>query len=874
MSCWDTFQNLEGHHKNKILTELQAVFGGSFEFEASIYLMQWLELQPWQEAINVNLQGTNVIKAKQLMDATIAQLSEHKKKLEGLASLSPLNDFHNVLLAKKVQEVIQELEAKYGNDPVKLAEYFHGVVSKLRELVRNATSIPLETLSTVEMEDMDTEDNSPPDQYAGLKQQLEILVKESQKNDALLKEIEQLKEQYVIKFQEVSGKIDKYQMEAQKTKNSTHISENEKKQKLEQIKQETERMQHELSKMGEELSIAKRLGFIECLCTHLKKLSDIVKTCSEEIAEWRHLQQRSLCGFPCPQPLDKLQEVCETLAELLWKLFQQASQLDNLFHQAFQGNEIELKRMDNVKTSARNLMRVFLNRTFITEKQPPQVLKIQTKFGVAVRHLLGDKLNVQIHPPEVTCSLISEKQAQGLHIGNRSKSTVSSNNNPVLNSKKALEFNQVTGKLIGEFKNLSLTKATRQGGKNKEVVTEEKSALLFTTQINLGKEQFNISVMSVPVVVTVHGNQQCEAEATVFWDNAFAEKERKLFDVPDQVEWSRVADALNKRWVLNNELALDPENMAFLATKLFPGKLEGGRENAMVTRQMFYKDHMDKRSFSFWKWYFGAMDVVSKRLLDEWKEGRVTGFVSKNTAHDLLKDCNPGTFLLRFSEGEVGGVSVAYVSFTDGGHCEVYDVAPWTNAHLQMRKFSDRLKDLEELVYLYPHTDKNEAFSQYYTNDENAAAENTEYQQAFLAVRLAGKQGGKSPMYQAGKDGSMETLSSNSFPLSGFPDLPYGLYPGGSPASPSSPQSVTSSTFLDGTELGLANQEIVGEYGQMASELALSQVFLSGLQGGPVGGQLGGQLTGPASYMVAMAAAMGDDFADLLLNETNPAQPQ
>lgn len=34
-----------------------------------------------------------------------------------------------------------------------------------------------------------------------------------------------------------------------------------------------------------------------------------------------------------------------------------------------------------------------------------------------------------------------------------------------------------------------------------------------------------------------------------------------------------------------------------------------------------------------------------------------------------------------------------------------------------MRKFSDRLKDLEELVYLYPHTDKNEAFSQYYTND-------------------------------------------------------------------------------------------------------------------------------------------------------------
>ena len=30
------------------------------------------------------------------------------------------------------------------------------------------------------MEDMDTEENAPPDQYAVLKQQLEILVKESQ----------------------------------------------------------------------------------------------------------------------------------------------------------------------------------------------------------------------------------------------------------------------------------------------------------------------------------------------------------------------------------------------------------------------------------------------------------------------------------------------------------------------------------------------------------------------------------------------------------------------------------------------------------------------------------------------------------------------
>ena len=51
------------------------------------------------------------------------------------------------------------------------------------------------------------------------------------------------------------------------------------------------------------------------------------------------------------------------------------------------------------------------------------------------------------------------------------------------------------------------------------------------------------------------------------------------------------------------------------------------------------------------------------------------------------------------------------------GQCEAVDVEPWTNTHLQMRKFSDRLKDLEELVFLYPNIDKRAAFGPYYTND-------------------------------------------------------------------------------------------------------------------------------------------------------------
>jgi len=34
---------------------------------------------------------------------------------------------------------------------------------------------------------------------------------------------------------------------------------------------------------------------------------------------------------------------------------------------------------------------------------------------------------------------------------------------------------------------------------------------------------FCVQTLSLPAVVTVHGNQECNALATILWDNAFAE---------------------------------------------------------------------------------------------------------------------------------------------------------------------------------------------------------------------------------------------------------------------------------------------------------------------------------------------------------------
>ena len=57
------------------------------------------------------------------------------------------------------------------------------------------------------------------------------------------------------------------------------------------------------------------------------------------------------------------------------------------------------------------------------------------------------------------------------------------------------------------------------------MVTEEKFTLLFRTRFAIGggELEMDVKTSSLPVVVIVHVTQQPQAEATIFWDNAFAE---------------------------------------------------------------------------------------------------------------------------------------------------------------------------------------------------------------------------------------------------------------------------------------------------------------------------------------------------------------
>lgn len=52
----------------------------------------------------------------------------------------------------------------------------------------------------------------------------------------------------------------------------------------------------------------------------------------------------------------------------------------------------------------------------------------------------------------------------------------------------------------------------------------------------------------------------------------------------------------------------------------------------------------------------------------------IMGFVSKEMERALLKDRQPGTFLLRFSESHLGGITFTWVERKDNGESRVADL--------------------------------------------------------------------------------------------------------------------------------------------------------------------------------------------------------
>lgn len=181
----------------------------------------------------------------------------------------------------------------------------------------------------------------------------------------------------------------------------------------------------------------------------------------------------------------------------------------------------------------------------------------------------------------------------------------------------------------------------------------------------------------------------------------------------------------------------------------------------MLSWSQFCKEVLPDRTFTFWEWFHRILSLTSNHMQRLWKENYVLGFINKHDAENLLKQKQQnGCFLLRFSDSELGGVTIAYLttdpyrkyhkaslfefrpekrhSLVLTEHTQqVSMVAPFTTKDLSQRSMADTIFDLENLTFLYPDIPK-DAFKKFCSSNSTPQNGPNGYVPHQLVTQVAG----------------------------------------------------------------------------------------------------------------------------------------
>lgn len=400
-------------------------------------------------------------------------------------------------------------------------------------------------------------------------------------------------------------------------------------------------------------------------------------------------------------------------------------------------------------------------------------------------------------------------------------------NGEILNNSNILEFQESTGHMICHFRNMQLKKIKRTEKRGSESVMDEKFVLLFFTEfrvaddsflpqkssmsprIKRGDMLFHLLALSLPVVVIVHGNQEPHAWATVTWHNAFAIPDELLYTVPDRVTWRDLGHVLSEKFRSITGRGLSQQNLQYLAEKVYRNRVSS--DDVLISWNQFSKEPLADTTFTFWEWIHSILKLVREHLRELWRDERIWGFIGKRGCVELLlsptheEPALVGTFLLRFSESELGGVTIAWVSDSAELAAQnpslndkvqisrlspsdpnsvnvVMHLQPMMGSDLRTRSLADRIRDLNDLVYLFPNIPKDDAFADYYS--PIVSLNSSSYIRSILVTTIAANypktiqlnQSNKSPRSQHSSNHEL-TSNSNTTHASGSQCSPDNYYP-------------------------------------------------------------------------------------------------
>ncbi|KAK2512380.1 signal transducer and activator of transcription 2 [Columba livia] len=479
----------------------------------------------------------------------------------------------------------------------------------------------------------------------------------------------------------------------------------------------------------------------------------------QELGDWRERQQRACMGAPADTCLRPLETWFTELGQRLFQLLQLLRALGELRQKVTYERDPLKAEIPLLERRLKEQLTYLLQRAFVVEQQPnmpnpckrPLVLRTASKFSARARllvrlhdrnHRMEAKIHIDRDPPKI-------KGFRKFNILTSSSKTILAGDSP--QEGLVCDFQYLT---LKEQKDSRSGKGAKGAGESPLVVTEELHLITFTLAYAYCGLELELETSTLPFVIISNTNQLSSAWASVLWFNMLSTdpsnpKEQQFFSAPPAAPWPRLAEVLSWQFESVAERGLAREHLLMLAEKLFGSKPS---PESTVSWPKFSKDGAS--GFSFWAWLDGILGLLQEHLKPLWKDGLILGFVSRKQEKKLLKGKRTGTFLIRFSESILGGVTCTWVEHPESGPPAFRAVVPYTAAELASLALPDIIRDYQLLVeenipenplqFLYPDTPRDEAFGPYYSQrQEGTLTEQKRYLNRRL-IRVSSRQANES----------------------------------------------------------------------------------------------------------------------------------
>ncbi|NWW75746.1 STAT1 protein, partial [Climacteris rufus] len=439
---------------------------------------------------------------------------------------------------------------------------------------------------------------------------------------------------------------------------------------------------------------------------------------NDELVEWKHRQQTACIGGPPNACLDQLQNWFTIVAESLQQVRQQLKKLEELEQKFTYEPDPITKNKQVLQDRTHNLFKQLIQSSFVVERQPcmpthpqrPLVLKTGVQFTVKLRLLVKlQELNYNLKVKVLFDKYVAFFSS--LLCNGTQKFNILGTNTKVMNMEES-----TNGSLAAEFRHLSLKSFLLIFFKGPLIVTEELHSLSFETQLCQPGLVIDLETTSLPIVVISNVSQLPSGWASILWFNMLSTDPKNLsfFLNPPYAKWSKLSEVLSWQFSSVTKRGLNADQLSMLGEKLL----------GMGCFHHSWPENINDKNFPFWLWIEGILELIKKHLLCLWNDGCIMGFISKERERALLKDQNPGTFLLRFSESSrEGAITFTWVEGSQNGKSATEKLLPYTKKELSAVTFPDIIRNYKVMAaenipenplrFLYPNIPKDNAFGKY-----------------------------------------------------------------------------------------------------------------------------------------------------------------